>query len=229
MQVISRQQNAAAAAAFCDAVNERYSQTGVSAEVREHRAGLKYEFVHIDCPPRHWLALAKWLRFEQQVDYLALISGVHYPLEFSFLDGTPPSNPGSDDKGWEVSVHLTRKSILDPPLGESTVLIPAKLSGMEVPLELQVTMILPQTDEPSVPSVQGIWEGADWNEKETWDLVGIRFEGHKDMMRVLNPHDSPAEFHPLQKQFKIRYHDFNEMYDDPQGFARKPVDSARKK
>ena len=100
---------------------------------------------------------------------------------------------------------------------------------MNVPIEIQVSIILPQTDSPSVPSVQDIWEGADWNEKETWDLVGIEFEGHKGMMRVLNPHDSPPSFHPLQKQFKIRYHDFNEMYDDAQGFARKPVDSGRKK
>ena len=77
--------------------------------------------------------------------------------------------------------------------------------------------------------IQDIWEGADWNEKETWDLVGIDFEGHVNMHRVLNPHDSPSGFHPLQKQHKIRYHDFNEMYDDPQGFGRKPVDEGRVK
>ena len=88
---------------------------------------------------------------------------------------------------------------------------------------------LPQTDVPSVPSVQSIWVGADWNEKETWDLVGIKFEGHENMHRVLNPHDSPEGFHPLQKQHKIRYHDFNEMYDDAQGFGRKPTDEGRVK
>ena len=80
-----------------------------------------------------------------------------------------------------------------------------------------------------VPSVQSIWIGADRNEKETWDLVGIRFEGHQNMHRVLNPHDSPEGFHPLQKQHQIRYHDFNEMYDDAQGFVRKPSDEGRVK
>jgi len=49
------------------------------------------------------------------------------------------------------------------------------------------------------------------------------------MHRVLNPHDSPTGFHPLQRQHKIRYHDFNEMYDDPQGFDRKPADEGRVK
>ena len=45
---------------------------------------------------------------------------------------------------------------------------------------------------------------------------------------VLNPHDSPEGFHPLQKQHKIRYHDFNEMYDDAQT-GRKPTDEGRVK
>jgi len=49
------------------------------------------------------------------------------------------------------------------------------------------------------------------------------------MHRVLNPHDSPEGFHPLQKQHNIRYHDFNEMYDDAQGFVRKPADEGRVK
>ena len=229
MRIISKKQNQAAAAAFNNAVAERFSDAGIAAEIRAHRSGKEYDFVHIDCPPRHWPSLAKWLRFDQRFDYLGMISGVHYPLEFSFHDGTPPSKPGSEEKGWEVTVHLTRKSIIDARVGESIVLEPSTLEGMAVPLELQVTMTLPQTDEPSVPSVQHIWEGADWNEKETWDLLGIDFEGHEGMMRVLNPHDSPAGFHPLQKQFKIRYHNYNEMYDDPQGFGRKPTDSGLKK
>ena len=59
--------------------------------------------------------------------------------------------------------------------------------------------------------------------------MGIDFQGHENMHRVLNPHDSPSEFHPLQKQHTIRYKDFNEMYDDPQGFGRKPVDEGRVK
>ena len=80
-----------------------------------------------------------------------------------------------------------------------------------------------------MPTIQDIWEGADWNEKETWDLVGIDFEGHEEMRRVLNPHESPVGFHPLQKQHKLRYHGFEEMYDDAQGFMRKPVDSSRVK
>ena len=102
-----------------------------------------------------------------------------------------------------------------------------KLKGQEVPMEFEVFIPLPAGDSPSVPSIQDIWEGADWNEKETWDLVGIDFDGHKGMRRVLLPHDSPTGYHPLQKQHKLRYHDFNEMYDDAQGFLRKPQDAGK--
>jgi len=229
MQIISPEQNLTAVNEAVKATNERFSDAGVQAEACQHRSGRKYSFVNINCPPNHWKSLAKWLRFDLNVDYLAMITGVHYPLEFEFFDGKPGYNPGTPEKGWEVIIHLTRKGINNPKVGEQTIINATKLKDLEIPLEFQVSLVLPQTDEPRVPSVQSIWDGADWNEKETWDLVGIEFEGHKDMMRVLNPHDSPAGFHPLQKQHKIRYHDHNEMYDDPQGFMRKPLDSDKKK
>ena len=62
----------------------------------------------------------------------------------------------------------------------------ANWKGSSIPLEVEVLIDLPPGDAPVVPSVQSIWVGADWNEKETWDLVGIRFEGHENMHRVLN-------------------------------------------
>ena len=133
------------------------------------------------------------------------------------------------EKGWEVTAHLMRMPVKNPPIDKAYVLKPDKLSSEEVPLEVEVNIYLPQTENPEIDSVQSIWEGADWNEKETWDLVGIKFKNHEKMMRVLNPHDSPAGFHPLQKQHKIRYNDHFEMYDDPQGFQRKPIDDGRTK
>ena len=101
------------------------------------------------------------------------------------------------------------------------------LQDDDVPMEFEVKIGIPDTTRPTVQSVQEVWVGADWNEKETWDLVGIDFEGHENMRRVLQPHDTPPGYHPLQKQHKIRYHDFEEMYDDAQGFGRKPVDSGK--
>lgn len=55
------------------------------------------------------------------------------------------------------------------------------------------------SDDPRVPSVTGIWEAAGWPEREAYDLMGIRFEGHPDLRRLLLPDD--WEGYPLRKSY----------------------------
>jgi NADH-quinone oxidoreductase subunit C len=57
-------------------------------------------------------------------------------------------------------------------------------------------------DEPSLPSVMSLWQGADWMEREVYDMFGIRFEGHPDLRRILMP-DEFAAF-PLRKDYPLR-------------------------
>jgi NADH-quinone oxidoreductase subunit C len=59
---------------------------------------------------------------------------------------------------------------------------------------------------PEVPSVSGLWRTADWHERETYDLVGVRFTGHPDLTRILLAED--WEGHPLRKdyEFPLEYH-----------------------
>jgi NADH-quinone oxidoreductase subunit C len=54
-------------------------------------------------------------------------------------------------------------------------------------------------DAPVVPSVAGIWRHAEWQEREVFDLLGVAFEGHPDLRRILMPEDWPG--HPLRKDF----------------------------
>ena len=54
-------------------------------------------------------------------------------------------------------------------------------------------------DELSAPSVSGVWRGADFQEREVWDLFGIRFEGHPNLKRILLWEGFPG--HPLRKDF----------------------------
>ena len=213
---ITLEQNAAAVTECADAINDRFSGSGINADIIQHSNAKKYSFVRIIAPPQHWQALAKWMKFELGVNYCSMITGTHFP-------------DGGDERGWEVVYHLLRQPIVNQVPNTNTVFVAEKMLGTQIPVEFEIIISLPNNDTPSIPTVQHIWNGADWNEKETWDLVGINFEGHDNMHRVLNPHDSPEGFHPLQKQHKIRYHDYNEMYDDAQGFGRKPADEGRVK
>jgi NADH-quinone oxidoreductase subunit C len=56
-------------------------------------------------------------------------------------------------------------------------------------------------DGEPVPSVVEIWPTADWHEREAWDLMGIRFEGHPNLVRILM--DDDWEGHPLRKDYPI--------------------------
>lgn len=53
---------------------------------------------------------------------------------------------------------------------------------------------------PELPTVSGVFPGANWHERETHDFFGIRFLGHPDLSPLLLPED--ADFHPLLKDFQ---------------------------
>ena len=68
-----------------------------------------------------------------------------------------------------------------------------------------VKVSLPR-DDASLPSVENVWSAADWHERETFDLVGVVFEGHHKLIRILCAED--WEGHPLRKDYVIpeQYH-----------------------
>lgn len=54
-------------------------------------------------------------------------------------------------------------------------------------------------EQPTFPSLTSLYKAADWNEREMYDLLGIRFEGHPNLKRILLPDD--WEGHPLRKDY----------------------------
>jgi NADH-quinone oxidoreductase subunit C len=64
--------------------------------------------------------------------------------------------------------------------------------------------------KPTVPSVCTVWPGAEWMEREVFDMFGIIFDGHPDLRRILTWDEFPA--HPLRKDYPLRGKGEREQY-----------------
>jgi len=85
------------------------------------------------------------------------------------------------------------------------------LLSLDLNHRLRVRVFCEDDEQPVVPSVVDIWEGANWFERETFDLYGIVFDGHPDLRRLLTDYGFVG--HPLRKDFPLSGH--VEMRYDP--------------
>lgn len=100
------------------------------------------------------------------------------------------------DEGFEVLMDLTGVDYLFPDAHTKVVYLlhnPANYKRMRI-------NVFAKRDE-SLPSVIELWEGADWYERELYDLFGVCFTGHPDLKRILMPDDWKG--HPLRKDYPL--------------------------
>ncbi len=67
-------------------------------------------------------------------------------------------------------------------------------------------------ENPEVDSLTSLWKGADWLERETYDLVGIKFTGHPNLVRILLPEGWMG--HPLRKDYDMNTEQFVTIGED---------------
>lgn len=115
-------------------------------------------------------------------------------LYFDFLSCLTGIDNGPEKGTMEIIYHLT-----------------------SIPYQTTVILkvIIPRKDIsrlPSVPSVSTIWQTANWHERETFDLLGIYFENHPDLRRILLPKDWDG--YPLRRDYQeqISYHGIKVKY-----------------
>tara|TARA_Y100000768_G_scaffold385996_1_gene373370 strand:+ start:482 stop:1393 length:912 start_codon:yes stop_codon:yes gene_type:complete len=79
------------------------------------------------------------------------------------------------------------------------------LHSMELDHYIEIRIAVPRSDA-KIPSVEQVWRIADWFERETYDMLGIEYTGHRDLRRILLPDD--WEGWPLRKDYQVQetYH-----------------------
>jgi NADH/F420H2 dehydrogenase subunit C len=126
-------------------------------------------------------------------------------FQLEYLEGKDPAIVVKGENLVELAQHLREEEEYD---------YCSSITGVDYPERFEVVYHLystakeggpvvlkvhAQRENPEVPSVVGVWPAADWQEREAWDLIGIRFSGHPSLTRILMWEG--FEGHPLRKDF----------------------------
>jgi NADH/F420H2 dehydrogenase subunit C len=122
-----------------------------------------------------------------------------------------------DELGYDYLSSVTGVDYIEEGKLEVVYHFYKSTGGTALPICVQVPR-----DNPVVPSLYNLFLSADFQEREAWDLLGIKFEGHPDLRRILMWEG--FEGHPLRKDWKEAFHkEDNKPYSDrwPEGQAQR--------
>lgn len=116
--------------------------------------------------------------------------------------------------------YLTDITAVDYRDPERPLEVVYQLRSLSRKADLRVKVPLADEDHLEVPTVWDLWKGADWLEREVFDMFGVRFAGHPDLRRILM-WETYAEGYPLRKSFPLRGH-FSRAEQTRQALAANP-------
>jgi NADH-quinone oxidoreductase subunit C len=121
------------------------------------------------------------------------------------------------DQRFDYLTDITAVDYRDP---EPPLEVVYQLRSLGRKADLRVKVALDKRAPLEVRSVYGLWRGADWLEREVYDMFGVVFTGHPDLRRILM-WETYAEGFPLRKDFPLRGH-FSRAEQTRQALAANP-------
>jgi NADH-quinone oxidoreductase subunit C len=110
---------------------------------------------------------------------------------------------------YDFLLDLTAVDYLNSPRSEDRVANQNKrfqvvylFRSMETVRSATLRLVVPVDEGEEVPSLTSVWAGADWPEREVFDLMGIRFSDHPNLRRIVLPDNYRG--HPLRKDFPVK-------------------------
>jgi len=101
---------------------------------------------------------------------------------------------------YDFLVDLTAVDLLEHPWKVERFEVVYHLHSYQYNRRIRLAVRVPEHD-PVVPSLTSVWPGANWLEREVYDMFGITFAGHPDLRRIIMPAD--WEGHPMRRDFPV--------------------------
>ncbi|OIN99707.1 MAG: hypothetical protein COX65_07850 [Elusimicrobia bacterium CG_4_10_14_0_2_um_filter_56_8] len=139
-------------------------------------------------PAQSLRVVCERLRSKFSFDYLDVVTAT---------DWSGPASPKGYPRSPAVTPGATPAAgALARDVFEVVYIVSSLSAGLRICLRCEI----PRTEGASVPSLYGIFMAADWQEREVYDMFGIKFEGHPNLIRILTPETQQG--YPLRKDYE---------------------------
>ena len=161
--------------------------------------------------PSSWAKAAQVLRHQMGMDYFCFLSGIDWMVNKDLSgekvwdpDGGAALEEGDDEGGGEEDEAVTATTaggyVTGRAGGDTRFQVFARVFSTTTKVGITLKADLDETD-PRVGSWVGTYRGADWHEREAWEMYGFQFDGHPGLRHMYLPGE--FEGYPLRKDFPL--------------------------